>query len=141
MSSALMLLWASSSYGYLVRGSSDAAAAGPGNAREPLSHWTELTAASYDPEVAARAMWWSMVASYDNYKLQKRKIGKAHLQDKVWLHPSNEVLVFRDGPDAYVIFRGLDPVSAPSPPHIANTALSEDRDCLCFPHATLSVHP
>ena len=106
-----MLLCASS--GYLVRGSSDAAAAAGVNAREPLSHWTELTDASYDPEVAARAMWWSMVASYAEYRLQKRKIGAAHLKDKVWLAGSNEVLIFRDGPDAYVVFRGMDPVSTP----------------------------
>ena len=109
---ALMLLCASTS-GYLVRGSSDAAAAAGVNAREPLSHWTELTDASYDPEVAARAMWWSMVASYAEYRLQKRKIGAAHLKDKVWLAGSNEVLIFRDGPDAYVVFRGMDPVSTP----------------------------
>ena len=52
MSSALMLLCASS--GYLVRGSSvDAASAAGVNAREPLSHWTELTDASYDAEAAA----------------------------------------------------------------------------------------
>ena len=111
MSFALMLLCASS--GYLVRGSSDAAAAAGVNAREPLSHWTELTDASYDPEVAARAMWCSMVASYAEYRLQKRKIGAAHLKDKVWLAGSNEVLIFRDGPDAYVVFRGMDPVSTP----------------------------
>ena len=94
MSSALILLCAS--VGYLVRGSSDAAGAAGVNAREPLSHWTELTDASYDPEVAARAMWWSMVASYAEYRLQKRKIGAAHLKDKVWLAGSNEVPIAED---------------------------------------------
>tara|TARA_B100000795_G_scaffold185018_1_gene140487 strand:+ start:19 stop:267 length:249 start_codon:yes stop_codon:yes gene_type:complete len=62
-------------------------------------------------EVAARAMWWSMVAAYGEYKLQKRKIGTGDLKNMVWLAGTNEVLVFRDPKtdDAYVIFRGMTP--------------------------------
>ena len=60
-------------------------------------------------------MWWSMVAAYGEYKLQKRKIGVGHLKNKVWLAGTNEVLVFRDGPDAYVVFRGIHLQPQPYP--------------------------
>ena len=60
-------------------------------------------------------MWWSMVAAYGEYKLQKRKIGVGHLKNKVWLAGTNEVLVFRDGPDAYVVFRGIHLEPQPYP--------------------------
>ena len=78
-------------------------------------------------------MWWSMVAAYGEYKLQKRKIGVGHLKNKVWLAGTNEVLVFRDGPDAYVVFRGIH--LQPQPYPLSLIAPSPNPDVIPPPHS------
>ena len=62
---ALVLLRTWCASGYLLRSSSDAAAAGS-KVQEPLRHWKEITAASYDPVTGARnawSIWWLRTAN------------------------------------------------------------------------------
>ena len=102
---ALLILWAACSSG---------ARDGDGERRSPAAAADQdrdaeitLLAAGYDPEVAARMLWWSTKAAYFKYKLEDREIGRNHLDGKVWLASNSEMTVLRDGSNAYVIFLRL----------------------------------
>ena len=101
---ALMsLLWASC--GSSARSGDDMLKALP-NGKELAAAPNGESLRTYDPKMAARMGWWSKVAVYGSYKLENRYIGTGDLEGKVWLAGSSEVLIFKEGRIAHVIFRG-----------------------------------
>ena len=60
----------------------------------------------YDPEAAARLMWWATTGCYARFKPDVLQIGVGRLAGRAMLHGSRELLLIQEGQDVFIVFRG-----------------------------------